>query len=221
MVPSGPDEISIATTSRRSYAHLHGRKTLVLPNSSCRRRSPCLVTRSRERRHSCPRRRYRCAVASNSLFGLGAALDLGWHEVFGFEVSNEALLSPSHLVLMAGAMLALSGPVRSGWTDLVAESSLTNRIPMTLVFAAFVGVDTLLRRTTSTVAIGAALPAILWSGCFFGLYVAKGVQWSPSLWAGVIVLGSLIGAVVGMLAAPSPHRGPHAAMSATNQPTMR
>jgi len=57
-----------------------------------------------------------------ALFGLGAVLDLIWHEAIGIEVSNEALLSPTHLVLLVGGVLALSGPLRNGWRNLGTES---------------------------------------------------------------------------------------------------
>lgn len=56
------------------------------------------------------------------LFGLGAVGDFVWHEIFGIEVDLEALLSPTHLALLAGGVLMVSGPFRSAWrTDTVHE----------------------------------------------------------------------------------------------------
>ena len=49
------------------------------------------------------------------LFGAGGIGDLIWHEVFGVEVNMAALLSPTHLVLMTGGVLALSAPFRRAW----------------------------------------------------------------------------------------------------------
>jgi hypothetical protein len=49
------------------------------------------------------------------VFAIGAFGDLVWHEVFGIEVSIEALLSPTHLFLMFGGLVALSAPLRAAW----------------------------------------------------------------------------------------------------------
>lgn len=48
-----------------------------------------------------------------AVFGIGAVGDLIWHEVLGIEVNVEALLSPTHLLLMTGGAVALSAPLRS------------------------------------------------------------------------------------------------------------
>ena len=50
-----------------------------------------------------------------ALFLVGGAADLVWHAVFGIEVDLEAALSPTHLLLLAGGVLVLSGPLRSAW----------------------------------------------------------------------------------------------------------
>lgn len=47
------------------------------------------------------------------VFGLGAILDLVWHETFGIEVDIEALLSPTHLILLSGGLLMAVGPIVS------------------------------------------------------------------------------------------------------------
>lgn len=46
------------------------------------------------------------------LFGIGAIGDLIWHEIFGIEANVEALLSPTHLLLLVGGSIALSAPLR-------------------------------------------------------------------------------------------------------------
>lgn len=48
-------------------------------------------------------------------FGLAGFGDLVWHEVFGIEVAVEALLSPTHLMLLVSGLLALSAPLRAAW----------------------------------------------------------------------------------------------------------
>lgn len=52
-------------------------------------------------------------LAGFGLFGVGAVGDLLWHEVFGVEANVEALLSPTHLLLMTGGAMALSAPLRT------------------------------------------------------------------------------------------------------------
>ncbi len=47
------------------------------------------------------------------VFGVGAILDLVWHEAFGVEANIEALLSPTHLVLLSGGLLMAVGPIVS------------------------------------------------------------------------------------------------------------
>src|ERR1700687_3189355 len=42
---------------------------------------------------------YEAAVAGVFVFGFGGAFDMAWHTIFGIELSTDALLSPSHLVL--------------------------------------------------------------------------------------------------------------------------
>lgn len=56
---------------------------------------------------------YETAVAGVVVFAIGGLGDMFWHMAFGTEVSVDALLSPTHLMLLVGALLILSGPVRS------------------------------------------------------------------------------------------------------------
>jgi hypothetical protein len=57
------------------------------------------------------------SLAGIALFGAGAVGDLVWHTVFGVEANIEALLSPTHLVMLTAGLLILSGPFRSAWSD--------------------------------------------------------------------------------------------------------
>ncbi len=52
-------------------------------------------------------------LAGAGLFTAGGAGDLAWHEVFGVETGLDALLSPTHLLLLAGGLLAVTGPYRA------------------------------------------------------------------------------------------------------------
>jgi hypothetical protein len=60
---------------------------------------------------------HRLVLAGLIVFGFGASGDMAWHSLFGVEASLSALLSPTHLVMLAGAILVLSGPFRAGWAD--------------------------------------------------------------------------------------------------------
>lgn len=48
------------------------------------------------------------------IFAFGGGFDFWWHDTFGTEVNDEALLSPAHLILATGALLFLTGPLRAG-----------------------------------------------------------------------------------------------------------
>jgi hypothetical protein len=76
---------------------------------------------------------YWLSVAGVALFGVAGAGDMVWHEVFGIEANVEALLSPTHLLLMIGAGLFVSGPLRSAWHRLdPAESGWSAQLPLVL-----------------------------------------------------------------------------------------
>ena len=67
------------------------------------------------RRHSGMPVGYRPGVIGVGVFALGGIGDLVWHSVFGVETSLDALLSPTHLFLLAGILLILTSPIRSSW----------------------------------------------------------------------------------------------------------
>lgn len=70
------------------------------------------------------------------VFAASAVGDLIWHELLGVEVGIEALLSPTHLGLLAGGLIALSAPVRDAWRDSSAEpASLREFLPTVLCLA--------------------------------------------------------------------------------------
>lgn len=58
---------------------------------------------------------YALAALGVPVFGLGGLGDMTWHTVFGIEVGIEALLSPTHLLLFAGASSILAAPLVSSW----------------------------------------------------------------------------------------------------------
>jgi hypothetical protein len=58
---------------------------------------------------------YEWAVIGVAMFGGGGIADFGWHSAVGFEQGIEALVSPSHLLLAAGATLFFAAPLRAAW----------------------------------------------------------------------------------------------------------
>ena len=58
---------------------------------------------------------YGWGVVGIAVFAAGGLADMAWHLAFGVEAGIDALLSPSHLVLLTGGLLILTSPVRSRW----------------------------------------------------------------------------------------------------------
>jgi len=71
---------------------------------------------SRYQRHGGVPAGYGLGLLGVVAFAAGGVGDLIWHSIFGIEVDLEALLSPTHLVLFASALLVLSSPLRSAWS---------------------------------------------------------------------------------------------------------
>lgn len=58
---------------------------------------------------------YAAGAAGALIFAVGGMADSVWHSALGVEVNLEALLSPPHLILFAGATLMLTTPARAMW----------------------------------------------------------------------------------------------------------
>ncbi|NUR14788.1 hypothetical protein [Terrabacter sp. C0L_2] len=56
---------------------------------------------------------YAAGIAGVAVFAAGGVLDMLWHVAFGIEVGIDALVSPTHLLLLVGGVLLLSSPFRS------------------------------------------------------------------------------------------------------------
>ncbi len=75
-------------------------------------------------------------------FGIGGLADLVWHETFGIEVGAEALLSPSHLLLLVSGLVALSAPMRDVWrSNSTAEPTFGELLPAILTLALMTAVS--------------------------------------------------------------------------------
>ncbi|HEX7165997.1 MAG TPA: hypothetical protein VF230_03355 [Acidimicrobiales bacterium] len=55
----------------------------------------------------------RWLAVGGAMFALGGIGDFLWHSLFGIEVGIEGLLSPTHLLLMMGGLLAATSPLRA------------------------------------------------------------------------------------------------------------
>ena len=244
-------------------------------------------------------------LAGFGLFGAGAVGDLIWHEIFGIEANVEALLSPTHLLLLLGGAIALSAPLRTAMRSSVTVFSGREFLPallsltlLTAVAAFFFGyvspfgttavgfpnaiththglaritpsigaelrenwalgsilvttvvftlpalfvrrrwktprgtflflysfllllqvglgefaqwpliavglvvgavVDASIQRAIPGWLLGALIPLSLWSTYFLVFQLQNGVGWSPELWAGITLMSSLLGALIGSL----------------------
>ncbi len=66
------------------------------------------------------------------VFGAGGIGDALWHEVFGIEVGIDALLSPTHLMLLTGGLLVLTSPLRAAWHGDETAPRLSTFLPALL-----------------------------------------------------------------------------------------
>lgn len=67
-----------------------------------RQRSPLRIPRG-----------YGWGLVGVSVFAVGGLLDMAWHVAFGVETGLDALVSPTHLLLLVGGTLLVSSPIRS------------------------------------------------------------------------------------------------------------
>jgi hypothetical protein len=75
---------------------------------------------------------YGSTLAGVVTFAAGGVGDLIWHTLFGIERSIEALLSPTHLMLITGIVLIASGPLRAAWRRRVDRLSWERGLPALL-----------------------------------------------------------------------------------------
>lgn len=78
---------------------------------------------------------YGAALAGLVIFGAGGVGDAIWHAIFGVEVSLDALLSPTHLMLFVGLLLFASAPFRAAWADSSTVNFRSWRSSATVLFS--------------------------------------------------------------------------------------
>jgi hypothetical protein len=93
-------------------------------------------------------RGYGLSLFGVGIFAAGGILDLLWHSLFGIETSTAALMSPTHLLLALGSVLAMSGPLRAAWQRPAAlrEQTLFDLLPAILSLAYILVLFTFLTR---------------------------------------------------------------------------
>ena len=80
---------------------------------------------------------YPVVLAAAAAFGLGGGFDLFWHSALGFEVDQEALVSPSHVILICAAGLGYFGLV---WSAIARRrAQLTRRLSSDITVAVALG----------------------------------------------------------------------------------
>lgn len=58
---------------------------------------------------------YAPIIPALCLFAIGGIGDMIWHTVFGVETSLDALLSPTHLLMLVSMQIAAAAPLRAAW----------------------------------------------------------------------------------------------------------
>jgi hypothetical protein len=80
---------------------------------------------------------YGLSLVGAGVFAVSGVGDLIWHLLFGIEAGMEALLSPTHLGLILGVALLVSGPWRAAWrrADGAQPPTWTSHGPMVISLA--------------------------------------------------------------------------------------
>ena len=80
---------------------------------------------------------YGWALLGAPVFLVGGAADFGWHQLFGLEVGIDALLSPTHLVLLASGLAVLSAPWRASRGEEAVPAAAVVSLGLTTALSAF------------------------------------------------------------------------------------
>ena len=75
---------------------------------------------------------YELTVVGFALFAVGGIGDGIWHTIFGIESTIDALLSPTHLLMLAGMSIAIAAPIRAAQRQTPLPSLEPNTEPTEL-----------------------------------------------------------------------------------------
>lgn len=78
---------------------------------------------------------YQAALWGVPVFFAGGVGDLIWHTFFGVEDRVEAVTSPTHLIIGAGVLLVISGPIRSALQQRASLTTLRSQLPVIFALA--------------------------------------------------------------------------------------
>ena len=124
-----------------------------------------------------------------AVFGAGAVGDLIWHEVFGIEADIEALLSPTHLVLLIGGLLRASGPIAST----LRRKGVNQRATWSSTGAIVASVAFMLSALQFFLMYVALITNY---GVLLGVAIDQRITWAVHLWTGLPLLAaSLVGVI--------------------------
>jgi hypothetical protein len=118
---------------------------------------------------------YGWGLVGVAVFAVGGLLDMVWHTIFGIEAGIDALVSPTHLLLLTGGV--------AGGTA------------VDLILA--------LRPALPTPALAGLVPGLVWAGQLTGLAGAGWLRWPVELWSGVAVLSVLVAVALAWLTRPN------------------
>jgi hypothetical protein len=90
------------------------------------------------------------------IFAAGGAGDLIWHELFGIEKDFEALLSPTHLTLVFGLAIIVSGPLRAAWQRTGSRPGWYSLAPALLSLSALISAATFIMMYTHPIVFSTA-----------------------------------------------------------------
>jgi hypothetical protein len=124
---------------------------------------------------------YGATLAGVIVFAVGGVGDLIWHTLFGIERSIEALLSPTHLMLITGIILIASGPLRAAWRRPADHLSWARGLPallaMLYIMATLTFITQYLHPFDST-----------WHGRSVALDIASALTFTAILMGGLLLL---------------------------------
>ena len=106
---------------------------------------------------------YKLSALGLVIFGVTGVFDLGGHALFGFEVDNEALYSPTHIGLFAGWALLSLGPARAALKrqHLLAVKTWRREflefLPALVAYSSFFNVLSFISMNTFGTSLGAML----------------------------------------------------------------
>lgn len=157
-------------------------------------------------------RGYFLSFVGAGIFLIGGIGDMIWHIIFGIEVSTEALLSPTHLVLALGGLLIVTGPIRATLYRLHRRKTFIDRLPFYIAllytmsifafftqyahpfvhpYASYLSTSFSTNRTQITPSINLGIASILLQTVFLMSFILLGICWDALLPGSITILLTL------------------------------